>query len=865
MMQESVWEKFANRNKDLIGQAGLSGPSGDYARAKLEKLDPKWQFKVEAMSEEKRNLILARRVARRSKNLPERTELENWFAQQGTRDPDTGYFTPGEGKRYTSKEYFGGINREGHEIDLQHLIGSQKGKTEEEVARELRNFGMEQFEIDYARNADAVAFEKKYGLGKFKKEYHYNRAKYFESIAPERFNRGLLNRLQLERRGGDWYQNVTTRDFNQLPIDRMKQSDVPIGRQTPGGVAETTQKVSGRVLEEDPTWWKRVRNLVEKEEGPFKPVEGSPKEFSTKLAPGEFGKIMSEHEMSMRYKDLDFVSSEERHLYKRNASDIITGQSQNKVYYMTQEAQAAHAGEFFEQWAYLKGSKGETVPLGKHTITGRLNADASEMLADAAERVIQTKNPASGVKKLVGEYYNLQEHAQAFGLDDKFFRQMRSLIEPMHKDRARASFVLNLNEAGYMAERIRRKDINVKIFEENTRKIYELIRKRTAVSKLKIVGYEAQRDYINSLTEGEVLYGPGGRRFEVGGIKGAENVTLGKGTWRDAQILEEELLKKNTFPVRLARTVKGDLSKVSVIDPIGRELGVLNEELASKLLTGPTGEVSHGMLPEPGLFGRVVQKADDRFGLELLKDTVGDFRPDELVKAGMIPNIPASYEGGIVAAQTWRQQHQSVLEDIFKAERNIGEGVSDVAFNQLVREKWPLEATKGRRLSLVELQAKAAAGVKKGAARVGQAFENVISGGERLINKRMLLIATVTAGALMLWGGKRQRSKEPLMVERDVPRSLYGSQQLTGDQSQPIYSPKTRVTPENTGYHLDVDVSTEDDVRGRDQMVLANSLSAISSNALGHQRVGSSMHIVDDSENMTKHSSARRVNEVLNA
>lgn len=849
MSDASVWEKFATKHSELIGLSGLSGPSGDSARAALDRIDPKWEFNVQALSEEKRNLVNARRVTRRAKYLPEGTELEKWFAQKGTRDPDTGYFTPGEGSKFSSKEYFGGLNREGWEIDLAHLRGEQAGKTEASVARELKAFGMEQFELDLVRNTDAVAFEKKYGLGKFKRDYHYNRAKYFEGIAPERFNKDMLGRLGLERKGGNWYQNVMTREAQAAGVKA-------------GTAAETTQKVAGRVLEEDPTWWKRVRDLVEKEEGPFKQVEGSPKEFSTKLAPGEFGKRMSEHEMSMRYKDVSFVESAERQLYKINSSDVVTGQSQNKIYYMTEQAQAAHAAEFFDQWAYLKGSKGETVPLGKHAITGKLNADASVRLAEAAESVIREKNPAAGVKKLVGQYYNLQANAAEFGLDDKFFRQIRGLIEPMHKDRGRASFMLNLNAEGYMEERIRRKDINVKIFQENTRKIYELIGKRTRVSKLKIVGYEAQRDYLNTLEKGQTLYGPGGRKFTVEGIKDAGSVTLGKGTWRDAQILEEQLMNKNTFPVRLARTVKTELSHVSILDPLGRELGVLNEELAGKLLVGPTGEISHGMLPEPGLFGRVVQRADDTFGLELLKETKGDVRPEALVKAGMIPNKPALYEGGVVATQTWKSQHQDILGDIFASERNVGEGISDLDFDQRIREKYPIESVKGRGPSLAE---KAASRARKGAARVGQAFDNVVSGAERLINKRMLLIATVTAGALMLWGANRQRSKEPLMVERDVPRSLYGSQNLTGNQSPPVHNTPARVVPENTGYHLDVDVKTEDDMRGRDQKVLANSLSAISSRALGHPRVGSSLHIVDDSEQLTKLSSARRVNEVLNA
>ena len=61
-----------------------------------------------------------------------------------------------------------------------------------------------------------------------------------------------------------------------------------------------------------------------------------------------------------------------------------------------------------------------------------------------------------------------------------------------------------------------------------------------------------------------------------------------------------------------------------------------------------------------------------------------------------------------------------------------------------------------------------------------------------------------------------------------------------------------------------MNVEAEDDRGMIDHRVMAQSLSAISSRALGHNRIKSSMHIVDDSTRSDRQSTRRQINQALN-
>lgn len=135
---------------------------------------------------------------------------------------------------------------------------------------------------------------------------------------------------------------------------------------------------------------------------------------------------------------------------------------------------------------------------------------------------------------------------------------------------------------------------------------------------------------------------------------------------------------------------------------------------------------------------------------------------------------------------------------------------------------------------------------------------------EKFLNKRMIGAATFAAGLLIGWSAFRSKP-EPLMKEEDVSHSLYGGGSAGGGNYGPSHSAPARVVQMNTGYNVDVNVSAIDAHNNIDNRALAQSMSALSSRALGHNNIRTSMNITDDSVVSNRHSSKRAVNNMLMA
>lgn len=121
---------------------------------------------------------------------------------------------------------------------------------------------------------------------------------------------------------------------------------------------------------------------------------------------------------------------------------------------------------------------------------------------------------------------------------------------------------------------------------------------------------------------------------------------------------------------------------------------------------------------------------------------------------------------------------------------------------------------------------------------------------------------TVAAGALLLWGASRL-GRDRAMSAKDVPSSQYGSAG-SPELGTASYSPKTRVTPQNTGYSTNIDMEAQD-VRGvSDYRGIANNLGMMSRTALGAGSGRTSLHVIDDSSRMDSHSTRRQMNQQLN-
>lgn len=122
---------------------------------------------------------------------------------------------------------------------------------------------------------------------------------------------------------------------------------------------------------------------------------------------------------------------------------------------------------------------------------------------------------------------------------------------------------------------------------------------------------------------------------------------------------------------------------------------------------------------------------------------------------------------------------------------------------------------------------------------------------------------TIAAGALLLWGASRIGRKEQPISEKDVPNAMYGSSGQPDLAGGPSYTPRTRVTPQNTGYITNIDMEAQD-MRGiTDYRGIASNLGTMSSSSLGTNRVRTSLHVVDDSSRMDQQSVKRQLNQQL--
>jgi hypothetical protein len=128
--------------------------------------------------------------------------------------------------------------------------------------------------------------------------------------------------------------------------------------------------------------------------------------------------------------------------------------------------------------------------------------------------------------------------------------------------------------------------------------------------------------------------------------------------------------------------------------------------------------------------------------------------------------------------------------------------------------------------------------------------------------------ATIAAGAMLLWSANRVKGNQTLTPE-DVPDSLYGSARSPSPSSRSPVGPDrnktTRVSKYNTGYETNIDVEARDDNGIVDHRDMARTLGNMASKSLGSTRTRTSLHVIDDSQKKDRHTTERKMNQLIRA
>jgi len=194
--------------------------------------------------------------------------------------------------------------------------------------------------------------------------------------------------------------------------------------------------------------------------------------------------------------------------------------------------------------------------------------------------------------------------------------------------------------------------------------------------------------------------------------------------------------------------------------------------------------------------------------------------------------------------------YQSEIQSLL---RNTSDDWKNVAtLEETMRARYPSR-------SVSQVYGKDAARAWKDAA-IGIKRQSIERG--RISKRSMALAGIIVAGALLTWGASRIKNRAPI-TERDVPESLYGSEVPVSKRAPTFYTSPPRIVQKNTGYVTNIDMEVGDDGRTEDHKGLASNMAYVARSVLGIGQIKTSMHIVDDSESISRESTRKTLNQQL--
>jgi len=425
--------------------------------------------------------------------------------------------------------------------------------------------------------------------------------------------------------------------------------------------------------------------------------------------------------------------------------------------------------------------------------------------------------------------------------------------------------------------------INKNKIKKIQKRVGEYIKKnRTAPTWIerKVSGFSAIKSEVEKAKVGDIFRLSSGKSAIVQDLEELSAATVmnmrGKPLlfekYMEAALKEKELLQAPyMFKVWLRRSnflgapgVAPDPYAIDVLMPEGFKVGAIGRKYSEAFSKQYAANVAEGMIPGEW-WAKIYEREAGKSGEKLW--SLGLFRKYSESAPGWYEKIDPMFQlvGEKIiplpeefAAQTGFKSMQEFL----KAVKYGKYQVSDLTEEMLSRFKkeYPQKFfVNARRYAKVN----AAGGVSKS----GVPFEKIELPGatieDKLLNKKWIAAAAITAGALLLWGASR--SKNQPITEQDVPDSQYGNIPLDqGGQSQ-VYTPAARVTPRNAGYATNLDLQVEDSTGTSDYRAMASNIGMIAKRATGTGNVRTSLHVVDDSERMDRESTRRKMNQYLGA
>ncbi len=525
----------------------------------------------------------------------------------------------------------------------------------------------------------------------------------------------------------------------------------------------------------------------------------------------------------------------------------------------TQAAGLIEAEEVLGQRKYLRrvlpsGELGGVIPLGTRAITGR------KIPLTAIEEGFAGLKPEKALRELRKWYKNL-----ARGTADETMAagatELENILTDIVGEEQRAKILSNRKITSFNIRRL--KEIQKIVSEEGV--TAGLLGRD--VGALEARGYKAVRKLVEhqevgSMLSGRKLRGGGREWYKVLELDNLENASImvgGRKVTTVGQRLAEFLPERasavapDMFEVALSRQPylvpgKEDILATQILTPSGQQIGSIaaRYDKAGKLLS-PELQYTY-RLDKEAAKGLLRTKMFARIEPFYSKDVRG-----YMFGLGLYPTKASARKQLYDLGKMWRARGvikiegaQSVLGEIFAGRGAKYLERADLE-SMLPRKTWLDMRTMGPGAGVIDVGKITGKGLSK--------------------NALIATTALITAGALLLWGATKSRTKKPL-DERDIPASMYGDipSRLQYDTGLPTYQPTARIIQNDRpgAYSTNISMEAVDGNNIADYRGIANSMSNMSRNALGVESAKLDLSVVDDSSSMNPHQMQRRFSEYLN-
>jgi hypothetical protein len=354
-----------------------------------------------------------------------------------------------------------------------------------------------------------------------------------------------------------------------------------------------------------------------------------------------------------------------------------------------------------------------------------------------------------------------------------------------------------------------------------------------------IAGYENIKNLLRSASGGEEFLTNAGKVTVADATKLSELMIMTKeGKVTSAQAMEDEALKETID--RLHFQGQRKRFKLAAVRKPGVYGGIENAH-AVELYWG-TGEFAGFM--------------EDKAARDFEKSVEAGYLGDVWAQFTQLSNRDRTITAHLFEGREGKRRIGRVKDNWMHGDLDVQD-----ALGNRIKETWK-RAFSGEEALLNITESTRALFPKPVAGRWSRDYQPFPTEGAGKAKSRMWVAMSIAAGAMLMWGASRIRGNQAI-TEKDVPRSLYGSVDVSSGSGGPQYQPSARVVPSNTGYSTNIDMETTDRNGNIDYRPMANNMGSISSSSLGVSSTRTTLHVIDDSERMDRESTRNKMNQYL--